>query len=129
MIRPPPRSTRNNTPFPDATLVRARGDCLIPGPVEALPCGSRSMIKVRQPVAASAVARLIAVVVLPPPPFCFATAMRIIAFLAVRSEGHTSELQSLMRNSYAVCCLKKQHRNLHIVKLFILTSLKHSHLI
>src|SRR3546814_3836251 len=26
----------------------------------------------------------------------------------VRSEEHTSELQSLMRISYAVCCLKKQ---------------------
>src|SRR3546814_9470875 len=25
-----------------------------------------------------------------------------------RSEEHTSELQSLMRNSYAVCCLKKK---------------------
>src|SRR3546814_2484330 len=28
--------------------------------------------------------------------------------LPVRSEEHTSELQSLMRNSYAVCCLKKK---------------------
>src|SRR3546814_7184866 len=28
---------------------------------------------------------------------------------AVRSEEHTSELQSLMRNSYAVCCLKKKY--------------------
>src|SRR3546814_9202860 len=27
--------------------------------------------------------------------------------MAVRSEEHTSELQSLMRNSYAVFCLKK----------------------
>src|SRR3546814_3490028 len=27
-----------------------------------------------------------------------------------RSEEHTSELQSLMRNSYAVFCLKKKHR-------------------
>src|SRR3546814_5947123 len=27
-----------------------------------------------------------------------------------RSEEHTSELQSLMRNSYAVFCLKKQNR-------------------
>src|SRR3546814_7935610 len=27
--------------------------------------------------------------------------------IAVRSEEHTSELQSLMRNSYAVFCLKK----------------------
>ncbi len=34
----------------------------------------------RQPIAASAVARLIAVVVLPTPPFWFATAIRIIAF-------------------------------------------------
>src|SRR3546814_5605513 len=30
---------------------------------------------------------------------------RIFAF---RSEEHTSELQSLMRTSYAVCCLNKQ---------------------
>src|SRR3546814_9067702 len=30
------------------------------------------------------------------------------AFLALRSEEHTSELQSLMRNSYAVFCLKKK---------------------
>src|SRR3546814_6174298 len=28
-----------------------------------------------------------------------------------RSEEHTSELQSLMRNSYAVFCLKKKHSN------------------
>src|SRR3546814_2287030 len=28
--------------------------------------------------------------------------------LALRSEEHTSELQSLMRNSYAVFCLKKK---------------------
>src|SRR3546814_3715312 len=27
---------------------------------------------------------------------------------AIRSEEHTSELQSLMRNSYAVFCLKKK---------------------
>src|SRR3546814_8511635 len=31
------------------------------------------------------------------------------AFDLRRSEEHTSELQSLMRNSYAVFCLKKQH--------------------
>src|SRR3546814_4180019 len=35
---------------------------------------------------------------------------------ATRSEEHTSELQSLMRNSYAVFCLKKKKRthNKHI---------------
>src|SRR3546814_8136470 len=29
----------------------------------------------------------------------------------MRSEEHTSELQSLMRTSYAVFCLKKKHKN------------------
>ncbi len=38
-------------------------------PVDALPCGSRSISSTRLPVAASAVARLIALVVLPTPPF------------------------------------------------------------
>src|SRR3546814_1173028 len=32
-----------------------------------------------------------------------------------RSEEHTSELQSLMRTSYAVFCLKKQKRNKYVV--------------
>src|SRR3546814_7547947 len=31
------------------------------------------------------------------------------ALLQIRSEEHTSELQSLMRNSYAVFCLKKKN--------------------
>ncbi len=47
----------------------ARCEAAIPMPVEALPCGSRSISKVLQPVAAMAVAMLIAVVVLPTPPF------------------------------------------------------------
>src|SRR3546814_1283314 len=34
-----------------------------------------------------------------------------IASLESRSEEHTSELQSLMRNSYAVLCLKKNSKN------------------
>src|SRR3546814_8371785 len=33
-----------------------------------------------------------------------------------RSEGHTSELQSLMRNSYAVFCLKKKNNKRHMSK-------------
>src|SRR3546814_4671699 len=33
---------------------------------------------------------------------------------AVRSEEHTSELQSLMRNSYAVFCLKKNNTTDHL---------------
>src|SRR3546814_19010664 len=44
----------------------------MPSPVLAFPCGSRSTIKTCSPIAASAVARLMAVVVLPKPPFWFA---------------------------------------------------------
>src|SRR3546814_2084827 len=41
-----------------------------------------------------------------------AVILRDIAARA-RSEEHTSELQSLMRNSYAVFCLKKKKKNKH----------------
>src|SRR3546814_3134866 len=34
-----------------------------------------------------------------------------VAWFPGRSEEHTSELQSLMRTSYAVCCLKKTNLN------------------
>src|SRR3546814_3447737 len=34
-------------------------------------------------------------------------------FAAMRSEEHTSELQSLMRSSYAVFCLKKKKYHTH----------------
>src|SRR3546814_6093158 len=34
---------------------------------------------------------------------------------ALRSEEHTSELQSLMRISYAVFCLKKQKKQHHLI--------------
>src|SRR5689334_18332568 len=47
----------------------------MPKPVLALPCGSRSITRTRLWVAASAVARLIAVVVLPTPPFWLAMAI------------------------------------------------------
>src|SRR3546814_6848507 len=38
-------------------------------------------------------------------------AMMIESTLQTRSEEHTSELQSLMRNSYAAFCLKKKTTN------------------
>src|SRR6187549_2425231 len=45
-----------------------------PSPVEALPCGSTSRTSTFSPTAARAVARLMAVVVLPTPPFWLAMA-------------------------------------------------------
>src|SRR3546814_6095184 len=38
-------------------------------------------------------------------------------FLPQRSEEHTSELQSLMRISYAVFCLKKTNKQQHIYNI------------
>src|SRR3546814_3185140 len=40
-----------------------------------------------------------------------ASAVVLAAASSVRSEEHTSELQSLMRTSYAVFCLKKKKKN------------------
>src|SRR3546814_9300000 len=37
--------------------------------------------------------------------------VQVVLDLVVRSEEHTSELQSLMRISYAVFCLKKKNKN------------------
>src|SRR3546814_3720576 len=37
-----------------------------------------------------------------------------------RSEEHTSELQSLMRTSYAVFCLKKKNTNKHILHILLI---------
>src|SRR3546814_6698303 len=54
-------------------------------------------------------------------PACFGTLRRNVRSRCLRNEGrwqillrseeHTSELQSLMRNSYAVFCLKKKTKN------------------
>src|SRR3546814_1590771 len=52
------------------------------------------------------------VVVRGPPPFSVWPEQeknRVIERMIARSEEHTSELQSLMRISYAVFCLKKKH--------------------
>src|SRR3546814_10733900 len=43
--------------------------------------------------------------------FCGGTAAGIFMAKVMRSEEHTSELQSLMRISYAVFCLKKKINN------------------
>src|SRR3546814_6879546 len=83
MIRRPPRSTRTDTLFPYTTLFRS------------LAWFSRFYNRVprlRKP------AGLRWLVDLPQRRIC-------------RSEEHTSELQSLMRISYAVFCLKKKNQD------------------
>src|SRR3546814_4858166 len=88
MIRRPPRSTRTDTLFPYTTLFRsgwsARGSSCRPVRVHGLVArGHHIERRVRQQPGAA----------------------------CARSEEHTSELQSLMRISYAVFCLKKKNTN------------------
>src|SRR3546814_9701546 len=100
MIRRPPRSTRTDTLFPYPTLFRS----------DVLHVGDRSAGRLRdrdQPRHAAALAA-------PAAAGGIADDLRhqagdgIVGAADARSEEHTSELQSLMRISYAVFCLKKK---------------------
>src|SRR3546814_3052091 len=55
------------------------------------------------------------------PPHILLTTPESLALLLSRSEEHTSELQSLMRNSYAVSCLRKTTTNEHLVCRLLLS--------
>src|SRR3546814_1311967 len=100
MARRPPRSTRTDTLFPYTTLFRsdARADRSAEMIREKL---RRTLIRQRRCRVRSPLAEFGREAVI------FA---RIVeqCHLGVRSEEHTSELQSLMRISYAVFCLKKK---------------------
>src|SRR3546814_2162581 len=52
-------------------------------------------------------------------------AARLFSGLAQRSEEHTSELQSLMRISYAVFCLKKKKTNHHTLMTITIIIYRH----
>src|SRR3546814_2007000 len=98
MIRRPPRSTRTDTLFPYTTLFRSQRPSLAmpifveQGPASgAVPEGEREALVER---AAGPPAERLGDVG--------------VADGEIRSEEHTSELQSLMRISYAVFCLKKK---------------------
>src|SRR3546814_3508604 len=94
MIRRPPRSTRTDTLFPYTTLFRSHDHG----------GGRRSQPRSRLRFGKSGVqaGRLRA------PPQSSARSNAFISAGRLRSEEHTSELQSLMRISYAVFCLKKK---------------------
>src|SRR3546814_10618646 len=93
MIRRPPRSTRTDTLFPYTTLFRSY-DCRC-----SLRCrGGKGSAGCGVAVVGEPSCTVFSPGVRPP----FAPVLRS------RSEEHTSELQSLMRISYAVFCLKKK---------------------
>src|SRR3546814_10688774 len=92
MIRRPPRSTRTDTLFPYTTLFRSPSR----QSVQEWRPRSQNPLLSREPCRP----------VLCPP--------RQSSMRRCRSEEHTSELQSLMRISYAVFCLKKKKKKHNI---------------
>src|SRR3546814_9667365 len=108
MSRRPPGSTRTDTLFPYTTLFRSDGER---DEDEHAPHGRRALLGQQMPFGAVAANRL-------------ALALPRTQPLdhrrpdeegdGERSEEHTSELQSLMRISYAVFCLKKKNTKIHI---------------
>src|SRR3546814_10469847 len=83
MIRRPPRSTRTDTLFPYTTLFRSASRHF----ADCAPPLKRRVLNSRSTSRSSA-----------------------RPIIRGRSEEHTSELQSLMRISYAVFCLKKKNK-------------------
>src|SRR3546814_5023317 len=93
MIRRQPRSTRTDTLFPYTTLFRSFG----------------FLVATRAMAAAMEMARQFGIGLVAAR---HSTHFGMAAcYVLQRSEEHTSELQSLMRISYAVFCLKKKNQN------------------
>src|SRR3546814_8879779 len=111
MIRRPPRSTRTDTLFPYTTLFRSHR----PPPGTGLRGSTHTM---QSPLFAyndqqsqerySLQNKQMLRVVLEGHDDMLARKGTMVAYQGLRSEEHTSELQSLMRISYAVFCLKKK---------------------
>src|SRR3546814_5202219 len=107
MLRRPPRSTRTDTLFPYTTLFRSNRP--VAGATLGALRGGRLAEHLlplrRRPVPRDALAAAARDRELHP---LRQARLRPAAGGHRRSEEHTSELQSLMRNSYAVFCLKKK---------------------
>src|SRR3546814_9751175 len=100
MIRRPPRSTRTDTLFPYTTLFRSIQDgspgcCICSNGCRPSKCGKKLGLSFRNGS-------------------CRSGDQHYGLNSGDRSEEHTSELQSLMRISYAVFCLKKKKNNINI---------------
>src|SRR3546814_8055691 len=119
MIRPPPRSTRTDTPFPYTTLFRSRD---IAAAAEQHDRGSPYCGTARSFEPQSINLREIEILgdgdcQLGPLVDAHDRA-DVLRVLKDRSEEHTSELQSLMRISYAVFCLKKKNNKNNNIKQY-----------
>src|SRR3546814_1856125 len=111
MIRRPPRSTRTDTLFPYTTLFRSlpvllqlrrrSADRMIGGGQHIDGFEVPTHGSLGSPLLLGGAPRGLAIV-----------NGTLAAAVGLRSEEHTSELQSLMRISYAVFCLKKKKKRI-----------------
>src|SRR3546814_10381925 len=112
MIRRPPRSTRTDTLFPYTTLFRS---------ARTLSGGEAQRIRLATQIGS----QLMNVLYILDEPSIglhqrdnerLIDALKNLRDIGNRSEEHTSEIQSLMRNSYADFCLKKKKKIDHILQ-------------
>src|SRR3546814_2357359 len=102
MIRRPPRSTRTDTLFPYTTLFRSDRPVVVEVDLQrGTRAGDVGVVVIVLGVADALGCRR-----------GRGSARRAVR--RVRSEEHTSELQSLMRISYAVFCLKKKNKHRYL---------------
>src|SRR3546814_1179921 len=101
MKRRPPRSTRTDTLFPDTTLFRSQITLQIVKFVASNFCPTLKI----HPITLYGKLQMVKCTRLLLTNLFY---LHTIFFATNRSEEHTSELQSLMRISYAVFCLKKK---------------------
>src|SRR3546814_5025789 len=123
MIRRPPRSTRTDTLFPYTTLFRSRqqrlklrgggGRRVFPDAEDAAKSAAIGIAHLHRLAAEDDALTIERAAEVPPDDRNPAMPSRHHHFRS-RSEEHTSELQSLMRISYAVFCLKKKNTRRHL---------------
>src|SRR3546814_1894993 len=108
MIRRPPRSTRTDTLFPYTTLFRSVADAALAAGGEVIGVIPEQLVGWE--VAHTGLTRLEVVANMHERK---ARMFDLSDGFVARSEEHTSELQSLMRISYAVFCLQKKKQTKH----------------
>src|SRR3546814_6316505 len=111
MIRRPPRFTRTDTLFPYTTLFRSTSVGQAIGSLETaqrLSSLPATKAKFMAGELSEAQASEISAAAFVDP----SSEQGLLALAHERSEEHTSELQSLMRISYAVFCLQKKKTNI-----------------
>src|SRR3546814_1949173 len=104
MVRRPPRAKRTDTHFPSTTLFRSRQDGAAARRGRGGDVGCEGDQRSRQNIGDDQIIGRAA-------PDRRMIGPRRHRERKLRSEEHTSELQSLMRISYAVFCLKKKIEN------------------